>query len=61
MRESLCLSKTVNTGTFRIALNAMGKNFEYRSSKLSTTQRIRMQYQLYKGLQKYQGAKTPLL
>lgn len=42
----------VNTGTFRTALKAMGKNSENMSSKIynfSTMQNIRMQYELHEG------------
>jgi hypothetical protein len=44
--------------TFRIALKAVRRNAENMSSKIfnfSTVQNIRMQYELYKGLHRFEG------
>ena len=46
---SMFLAKIVNSETFWIALKAVGKNSENMSSKIynfSTTQNIRLQYEL---------------
>jgi len=48
-------AKIGNTGTFRTILKAVGKNSENMSSRtynFSTMQNIRIQYELYKELQR---------
>jgi hypothetical protein len=48
----------LNCGTFKTALKAVGKSSKYMGSNIcnfSTIQKIRMQYELHKGLQEYKG------
>jgi hypothetical protein len=54
----------VSAETSRIALKAVGKNSETMSSKIynfSTMQKIRMQYELYKELDRSKGTEAVAL